>query len=122
MDLSKIPVVPFQMILFSLVFLLLGIVYFLLPDLFEGAVWSVIIQIHFFQGKFLFFRLYKDRSMTLQLLIMTLSFFANAAFLVIFGIPKGSNFILGFFLAYFMFLGIFVISAILSVRVVRGNI
>lgn len=122
MDLAKIPVLPFQLFLFGLFFVFLGGVFFYFPGFWEGALWSSFLQMHFFQGKFVLFRLWKGRSMTQQLVVLLISFFVNGGILLFFGVPKGSNFILGFFLAYFAFIGIFVLSAILSMRVASSRL
>lgn len=121
MDLGRIPVLAFQLWLFFGVAVFLGGIHFYFPAWMEGALVSVFLQMAFFQLKFGLFRLLKHESMTPQLLILMLSFFTNGLFLLFFAVEKGSNFILGFFVAYFAFLGIFVLSAILSKRVATGK-
>lgn len=86
------------------------------PYIREGFFYSWGIQLFWLELRYWSYFMAKERSVYLQLLFFFLSFFTNLLFLWKVALDKGSNFILGFFLAYFAFLGIFVLAGIFSQR------
>lgn len=121
-DFGKIPVIRFHLVFAILYFSLAYWVFLKLPASWFGFLGSSAIQFIVLELQFIGFKIWKYKSGLLQAGIILGSFFGNLLFLVLKSSQGGSNFILGFFLAYFGFLTIFVISAIASKKVVRGTL
>jgi hypothetical protein len=122
LDIGKLPVIRFHVIFLILFLGMTYLVYSEWNSLFRGFWISAVFQAFVFECKFISFRIWRSKSFLLQGGIILISFFGNFAILIIQSPKGGSSFILGFFLAYFTFLTIFVLSAIVSKKVVRSTL
>ncbi|WCL48931.1 hypothetical protein [Leptospira sp. GIMC2001] len=111
-DFGKLPPLKFQTLFLLGLLVFTIIVIYLFPSVQNGFFLCLGFQTILFEAKFILFRIYGAKSGLGQAGLILLSFFGSLAILVIGMRDGGSEFILGFFLAYFGFLAIFVFVAV----------
>jgi hypothetical protein len=122
LDFSTLPFFSFHLFLASLLVPIALLVYFYFPGIWLGFLWSLGFQFLVFEFWFFGFRIFSSRQIGVSIGGILLSFLGNAIILWNNFSSQGSNFIQGFFLAYFAFLSILVLSAFLTKILGRNTI